>query len=119
MEHLSFSLKRQFVTYSGLARRTIEMTSKPLVPLVNGIAHGPPPASLPTDIRKLLASILCISIPVVDFLWSELQEEVWRTPAGETSATDAEIAQYTKHGSSFSIGSSSIISLGPIATRRN
>jgi hypothetical protein len=65
MEQLSFSLKREFVTYSGLARQTIEMTSKLLVPLINGIAQGPPPVTLPSNMQKL-------------------QHEVWRTPAGKT-----------------------------------
>lgn len=104
MEQFGFPLKRAFVTYCGLARRTIEMTSKPPIPLVDGVALGPPPMTLPTDTRRLLSSILSVTVPAVDCLWKELQLEVWRIPEGETRATDAEIAEYTKHGSSFLIG---------------
>lgn len=80
------------------------MTSKPPVPLIDGVAIGPPPETLPADTRKLLASIMGLSVALIDGLWNELQHEVWRTPAGETRATDEEIAQYTEHGAPFSIG---------------
>lgn len=80
------------------------MTSKPPVLLVDGVAIGPPPASMPADTRKLLASVLDVSIPTIDSLWNELQYEVWKTPAGETRATNEEVAQYTMHGATFLIG---------------
>lgn len=80
------------------------MTSKPPVPLLDGVAYGPPPTILPPDIRKLLSSILNVPIIIVDCLWNELQQDVWETPVGEARATDAEIAKFTIHGSSFLIG---------------